>query len=88
VTKLLMHYAIPSERLPNLAKIGIAYLAVFAWRCAKCSEDFHLDRKPRYCPACGTEFTCEGRFGERTTRTQEISGQSDPEAPDHARRIP
>ena len=60
---LLMHYAIPSEGLPQLAKVGIAYVAMFAWRCGNCNVDFHLDRKPTFCPVCGTKFTSEATFG-------------------------
>jgi rRNA maturation endonuclease Nob1 len=59
-----MHYAVPSENLPDLAKVGIACVAMFAWRCGDCHVDFHLDRKPRFCPGCGTEFTREVKFGE------------------------
>lgn len=65
MSRLLMHYAIPSERLPDLAKVGIASVAMFAWRCGNCSVDFHLDRKPKFCPVCGTEFTREETFGRR-----------------------
>ncbi len=63
MSALLMHYAIPSENLPELAKVGVAYVAMFAWRCGNCNKDFHLDLKPTFCPVCGTEFTREGRFG-------------------------
>lgn len=59
-----MHYAIPSEGLPQLAKVGISYVAMFAWRCGNCNKDFHLDLKPSFCPACGTKFTREERFGK------------------------
>jgi rRNA maturation endonuclease Nob1 len=64
MSRLLMHYALPSERLPDLAKVGIAYVAMFAWRCGNCNVDFHLDRKPGFCPVCGTEFTREEAFGK------------------------
>jgi len=64
VSRLLMHYAIPSEGLPKLAKVGIVDIAIFAWRCGLCKSDFHLDQKPKFCPECGTEFTGEERFGE------------------------
>ena len=65
MTRLLMHYAIPSEGLPEMARIGVAYVAMFAWRCGDCYVDFHLDIKPEYCPMCGVEFTSEGQFGQR-----------------------
>ena len=65
MSRLLMHYAIPSEGLPQLAKVGIAYVAMFAWRCGNCNVDFHLDRKPMFCPVCGTKFTSESTFGRR-----------------------
>jgi rubrerythrin len=65
VSRLLMHYAIPSEGLPDLAKVGVAHVAMFAWRCGNCNVDFHLDRKPKFCPVCGTEFTTEETFGRR-----------------------
>jgi rRNA maturation endonuclease Nob1 len=68
MSRLLMHYAIPSKGLPQLApqlaKVGIAYVAMFAWRCGSCNSDFHLDKKPSFCPVCGTKFTREERFGK------------------------
>lgn len=67
MSRLLMHYAIPSEGLPSLAKVGIAYVAMFAWRCGNCNGDFHLDRKPTFCPVCGTKFDSEGTFGRNAT---------------------
>lgn len=66
MSRLLMHYAIPSERLPNLAKVGISYVAMFAWRCGNCNSDYHLDCKPTFCPKCGTRFTSEDVFGRRS----------------------
>ena len=62
---LLMHYAIPSDRLPDLAKVGIAYVAMFAWRCGNCNRDFHLDLKPVFCPTCGAKFDRERTFGRQ-----------------------
>lgn len=65
MAELLMHYSIPSENLPELARVGIAEIAIFAFRCGGCSEDFHIDRKPNYCPACGTYFIAERAFGDK-----------------------
>jgi hypothetical protein len=62
--ELLMHYAIPSERLPDLAQIGVARVAMFAFRCGDCEEDFHMDHKPVYCPRCGVCFTACYEFGQ------------------------
>lgn len=65
MTMLLMHYAIPCERLDNLVTVGIARIAIFAYRCGACSEDFHIDDKPIFCPFCGQRFTGEKPFGNR-----------------------
>jgi hypothetical protein len=50
MSHLWMHYAIPSESLPDLAQVGSAKVAMFAFRCGDCKEDFHIDRKPNFCP--------------------------------------
>jgi rRNA maturation endonuclease Nob1 len=59
----MQHYAIPSENLPALAQVGCAKIAMFAFRCGECGCDFHIDRKPGFCPECGSEFTLETKFG-------------------------
>lgn len=64
MARLLMHYTIPSEGLPELAKVGISYVAMFAWRCGNCNTDFHLDKKPLCCPFCAARFTKEEPFGK------------------------
>lgn len=64
MSRLLMHFAIPSQRFPDVAKIGIARVAIFAWRCGSCNVAFYLDRKPAFCPMCRAEFTSEEAFGK------------------------
>lgn len=59
---LLMHCAIPSENLPELAMIGCAKIAIFAFRCKPCGHDFHIDCKPIYCPECGVRFDIVSEF--------------------------
>lgn len=61
--ELLMHYAIPSENLPELAQVGVAKIAIFAFRCRDCGEDFHIDQKPSFCPECGVKFDFVSEFG-------------------------
>lgn len=56
---LLMHYAIPSEALTELCSVGIAKMAIFGFHCARCQADFHIDRKPSFCPGCGARFIKE-----------------------------
>src|SRR6267154_1458785 len=60
---LLMHYSIPSENLPDLATVGCAKISIFAFRCGSCSADFHIDRKPEFCPKCGIKYAGEREFG-------------------------
>jgi hypothetical protein len=43
-------------------------------RCSNCLEDFHLDRTPKYCPACGEDFIGEARFGQRLPEEIRIRG--------------
>ena len=62
---LWMHYAIPSEGLSELAQVGQAHIALFAFRCSECQTDFHIDRKPIFCPGCGELFERESPFGQR-----------------------
>lgn len=52
MTSLFFHYAKDSQ-------IGIAKVTIFAWRCGGCQMDFHLDRRPDYCPVCGEQFEKE-----------------------------
>jgi rubrerythrin len=66
--ELLMHYAIPNEGLPELATVGLAKVAMFAFRCGVCSIDFHVDHKPNFCPWCGVYFEICSEFGQRKTR--------------------
>ena len=68
MSHLFMHYAIPSENLPDLAQVGIAKIAIFAFRCGDCQEDFHIDRKPDYCPKCGAYFVMCSEFAEPAER--------------------
>ena len=62
-TTLFMHYALPSENLPMLARVGVADVAMFAFRCGACSKDFHIGFKPQFCPSCGIKFETEREFG-------------------------
>ena len=62
---LKLHYAIPSEGLPELATVGVAHIAIFAFRCGNCDCDFHIDRKPEFCPQCGANFDQEDAFGAK-----------------------
>ena len=57
--RLLMHYAIPSENLPELATIGVARVAIFGFRCEACEHDFHISEMPHFCPFCGIVITGE-----------------------------
>jgi len=66
--ELLMHYAVPSEGLPELATVGVAKVAMFAFRCGECREDFHIDHKPNYCPKCGVYFVMCSEFGQGRKR--------------------
>ena len=59
MSQLLMHYAIPSVNLPELARVGIAKIAMFAFRCDGCQSDFHIDERPNFCPICGSMITGE-----------------------------
>jgi rubrerythrin len=34
-------------------------------RCSNCHTDFHMDKTPQYCPACGESFIGEAKFGVR-----------------------
>ncbi len=52
---LLIHYELP-------ATVGISPTRMFAFRCEKCEADFHLDKKPVYCPFCCTRFVSERSF--------------------------
>jgi hypothetical protein len=40
-------------------------IAMFAFRCGTCSEDFHIDFTPSFCPKCGVGFLTERAFGEK-----------------------
>lgn len=64
MTELIMHYAVPSENLP-IATVGIAKVAMFAFRCGDCLEDFHIGVKPKFCPECGARFDSERSFGDQ-----------------------
>jgi len=63
---LWQHYAIPSENLPDLAQVGISKIAIFAFRCGECQADFHIDKKPYFCPWCGVQFEMVSEFGVRS----------------------
>lgn len=52
-----MHYAIED------AQVGLSTVAMFAFRCGPCSEDFHIDHRPNFCPKCGHAWKTEGYFG-------------------------
>jgi rRNA maturation endonuclease Nob1 len=53
----LMHYAVEN------VQVGVARVAIFAFRCGDCSDDFHIDHRPNFCPKCGTPWTKERTFG-------------------------
>ena len=44
--ELFMHYRVAST-------VGLSKVDIFAFRCKTCSTDFHIDRKPVFCPQCG-----------------------------------
>jgi rRNA maturation endonuclease Nob1 len=54
---LKMHYA-----LEGISK-SVSDFAIFAFRCGDCHHDFHIDKKPEFCPECGAKFTREVPFG-------------------------
>jgi len=58
VSHLKMHYAIED------AQVGVAKVAIFAFRCGECGKDFHIDHRPNFCPKCGVTLEEERYFGE------------------------
>ncbi len=57
MSAIKMHYAIED------AQVGLARVAIFAFRCGACSEDFYIDHRPNFCPKCGTKLDREEYFG-------------------------
>ena len=56
-TTMLQHYAFQS------VKVGVAKIAIRAYRCKSCGSDFHIENCPHFCPQCGSQVVVTRAFG-------------------------
>lgn len=83
VSSIKMHYAIED------AQVGAVKVAIFAFRCGSCDEDFHIDHRPNFCPKCGEKLDREEYFGNaaRAARRCEVPAMREASCV-HGRHLP